>query len=118
RKNFVAVQDAQAKSVDHAAELSEHLTTMDIEFDTKFKESYEYQSRLGKAISLDIEDIQNGLEAEVIHCKANMILKGIKSYDVEAGAKFLAVVKDRMENMVRRINLQSTGLLYQLANSS
>ncbi|GKB60318.1 hypothetical protein Tco_0916504 [Tanacetum coccineum] len=109
RKEFIAMQDSHANSFeDHATELGKSLTTLDIDFDKelfpnmmkavsskrwviihgfrlafiKFKESYKYQSRLDKAISLAIKKgNQQGLEVRLVRGKADKNSKDIESYD-------------------------------------
>ncbi|GKB32871.1 hypothetical protein Tco_0872272 [Tanacetum coccineum] len=74
--------------------LDERLASLDIDLDM---ELFPYTltvvaSRLGKAISLEIEKgIQSGLEARIKHGKAGRDLKDIRAYDVEAEAKYLVV---------------------------
>nr|GEX96983.1 transposase (putative), gypsy type [Tanacetum cinerariifolium] len=122
----VCLQDAHAKCIKkHATELDERITALDVDIDMdlcphtltamagrrwvighdfhlivmKFRESYECRSRRGNAISSKIEKgIQEGLEAEIEHGKAGKDLKDVESYDVEAEAKYLAVVT-KLENV-------------------
>ncbi|GJQ96344.1 hypothetical protein Tco_0007483, partial [Tanacetum coccineum] len=99
RKEFIAMQDSHANSFeDHATELGESLTTLDIDFNKElFPNMMKAVSskRLDKAISLAIKKgNQQGLEVRLVRGKADKNSKDIQSYDAEAGAKFLAAVKD------------------------
>ncbi|GJT12885.1 nuclear cap-binding protein subunit 1 [Tanacetum coccineum] len=101
-REFLEVQDAQAKRMEkQTTELDERLTALNTNVNglrlavMKFKESYECQSRLGKAISLAIKKgIQDGLKVRIEHGKAGRGLENNESYDAEVEAKYLVAVKD------------------------
>ncbi|GJZ70323.1 hypothetical protein Tco_0633873 [Tanacetum coccineum] len=101
-REFLVVQDAQAKRMEEqTTELDERLAALNTNVNglrlavMKFKESYECQSRLGKAISLAIKKgIQDGLKVRIEHGKAGRGLENNESYDAEVEAKYLVAVKD------------------------
>ncbi|GJW82848.1 ribonuclease H-like domain, reverse transcriptase, RNA-dependent DNA polymerase [Tanacetum coccineum] len=101
-REFLVVQDAQAKRMEEqTTELDERLAALNTNVNglrlavMKFKESYECQSRLGKAISLAIKKgIQDGLKVRIEHGKAGRGLENNESYDAEVEAKYLVTVKD------------------------